>query len=105
MAPVAGRLPFRSWELTDSCGDDGERCNHSIKCKGFPNSEVKVITYSVENIDPSGIFAYSQEGDDSSATGRRPVPQNLLDMCEEADAETARAWWRGYCERYRRGLV
>ena len=39
------------------------------------------------------------------SAGVRAVPQNLLDMCEEADTETARAWWRGYCERYRRGLV
>jgi hypothetical protein len=35
----------------------------------------------------------------------RPVPQNWLDMCEEADTESARAWWRGYCDRYRRGEV
>jgi hypothetical protein len=35
----------------------------------------------------------------------RPVPQNWLDMCEEANTESARAWWRGYCDRYRRGEV
>lgn len=44
---------------------------------------------------------------DSEAPSRenRRVPQNWRDMCTEADTETARAWWKNWCDRRMRGEV
>jgi hypothetical protein len=46
-----------------------------------------------------------EEAEPEPAPAGRPVPQNWLDMCEEANTESARKWWKNYCERYARGEV
>lgn len=35
----------------------------------------------------------------------RRVPQNWRDACTEADTESARAWWKNWCDRRMRGEV
>lgn len=68
-----------------------------------PAARDKSVKVTVKvSVPPPGTNKHDFE---TPSRENRRVPQNWRDMCTEADTESARAWWKNWCDRRMRGEV